>query len=274
MNREKTSLFFNKKTSMEIQNPIKSLFGAQIIKQHDQYLGLPFLISKGKKKAFKKLKDQVGKTIVGWKGKLLSNAGWETLIKAIAQAALTYTICCFKLPESLCWELGSMISRFWRGQKMKRGNFLGFLGISFASQRLKGAWALGISRLLTSLSWQNKAGASCRARAPCSTKSSRLSTLQMLLFWMHNLASGPPLHGEVLWLRKMLFLKALSGTLAMARKFESGMTNGCQPRHPTKWRAPGRPWVMEFLFHALLITSCMRGRRMLYIAPSCHMKLK
>lgn len=60
---------------MEIQNPIKSLFGAQIIKQHDQYLGFPFLISKGKKKAFKKLKDQVGKRIVGWKGKLLLNAG-------------------------------------------------------------------------------------------------------------------------------------------------------------------------------------------------------
>ena len=112
MNREKTSLFFSKNTSMEIQSSIKNLFEAQIIKQHDQYLGLPPLIGRGKKKAFNKLKDQVGKKIAGWKRKLLSNAGRETLIKAVAQAASTYTMSCFKLPESLCRELGSMISRF------------------------------------------------------------------------------------------------------------------------------------------------------------------
>ena len=66
---------------MEIQNSIKSLFGAQIIKQHDQYLGLPSLIGKGKKKSFNKLKDQVGKKIAGWKGKLLSNMEREASLK-------------------------------------------------------------------------------------------------------------------------------------------------------------------------------------------------
>ena len=117
MNKEKTSLFFSKNTTMEVQDSIKRLFKAQVIKQHEQYLGLPSLVSKGKKKAFNKIKDQVGKKIAGWKGKLLSYAGRETLIKAIAQATLTYSMSCFKLSDSLCKELEAMISRFWWGQK-------------------------------------------------------------------------------------------------------------------------------------------------------------
>ena len=50
---------------MEVQDSIKRLFKAQVIKQHEQYLGLPSLVSKGKKKAFNKIKDQVGKKIAG-----------------------------------------------------------------------------------------------------------------------------------------------------------------------------------------------------------------
>ena len=65
MNREKTSLFFSKNTTMEVQDSIKRLFKAQVIKQHEQYVGLPSLVSKGKKKAFNKIKDQVGKKIAG-----------------------------------------------------------------------------------------------------------------------------------------------------------------------------------------------------------------
>lgn len=81
MNRGKTSLFFSKNTTMETQDSIKRLFGAQIIKQHEQYLGLPSLDGKGKKKAFNKIKDQVRKKIAGWNGKLLSCAGREHLSK-------------------------------------------------------------------------------------------------------------------------------------------------------------------------------------------------
>ena len=39
------------------------------------------------------------------------------LIKAIAQAILTYTMSCFKIPNSLCDDLTSMILNFWWGQK-------------------------------------------------------------------------------------------------------------------------------------------------------------
>ena len=92
---------------------MKQKFGAQIIQHHEKYLGLPPLIGKGKRKAFNGIKDQVGRHIAGWKGRLLSNAGREVLIKAVAQATPTYTMSFFKLPDSLCNELNSMMSNFW-----------------------------------------------------------------------------------------------------------------------------------------------------------------
>ena len=76
-------------------------------------------MGKGKRKAFNRIKDQVGRKILGWKGRLLSCVGREILIKAVAQATPTYTMSCFKLPDSLCKELNSMMGNFWWGQKDK-----------------------------------------------------------------------------------------------------------------------------------------------------------
>ena len=105
LNKDKTSLFFSKNTKREVQEQIKQIFGAQIIQHHEKYLDLPPLMGKRKRKAFNHIQDRVGKKIAGWKGKLLSSAEREILIKAIAQATSTYTMSCFKLLESLCREL-------------------------------------------------------------------------------------------------------------------------------------------------------------------------
>ena len=119
LNKDKTSLFFSKNTESERREAIKGMLGAQIIQQHKKYLGLPPLIGKGKRKSFNKIKDQVGRRIAGWKGKLLSSAGQEILFKVVAQATPTYTMSFFQLPDSLCKELNSMVSGFWWGQRNK-----------------------------------------------------------------------------------------------------------------------------------------------------------
>ena len=95
------------------------MFGARIIHQHERYLGLPPLVGRGKKKAFHRILDQVGRKVAGWKGKLLTMAGREILIKAVAQATPMYTMNCFKLSDSLCNELNSLIRNFWWGQRDK-----------------------------------------------------------------------------------------------------------------------------------------------------------
>ncbi|XP_050290016.1 uncharacterized protein LOC126728194 [Quercus robur] len=116
LNRAKTSLFFSSNTPKEIQEEIKRRFGAQVIKQHGKYLGLPSLVGKNKRSTFNDIKEKLGKKLSGWKEKMLSKVGKEILIKAVALAIPTYTMSCFKLPDNLCDELTAMIRKFWWGQ--------------------------------------------------------------------------------------------------------------------------------------------------------------
>ncbi|KAL0009325.1 hypothetical protein SO802_010827 [Lithocarpus litseifolius] len=62
------------------QEEIKSRFGAQVIKQHEKYLGLPSLVGRNKKNTFREIKEKLVKKLAGWKEKLLSKAGKEARI--------------------------------------------------------------------------------------------------------------------------------------------------------------------------------------------------
>lgn len=86
-----------------------------MIKQHEKYLGLPSLVGRNKKNTFKEVKDKLAKKLAGWKEKLLSKVGKEILIKAVAQTIPTYTMSCFKVPDSLCDEMTSLITNLWWG---------------------------------------------------------------------------------------------------------------------------------------------------------------
>ena len=52
LNRDKTALFFNKNTILEVQEDIKHRFGAEVIRPHETYLGLPSLVSCSKRNTF------------------------------------------------------------------------------------------------------------------------------------------------------------------------------------------------------------------------------
>ena len=117
LNRAKTSLFFSSNTNPSVQEKIKQRFGAQVIGQHEKYLGLLSLVRRKRQNTFNDIKEKLVKKLVGWKEKLLSKASNEVLIKAVAQTIPTYIMSCFKLPDTLCEELMSMIRNFWWGQK-------------------------------------------------------------------------------------------------------------------------------------------------------------
>ena len=78
-------------------------------------MGLPSLLGRNKKNTFNSIKDKLRKQLAGWKEKLLSKVGKEVLIKVVAQAIPTYTMSVFKLSDSLCEDLTSMIRNFWWG---------------------------------------------------------------------------------------------------------------------------------------------------------------
>ena len=64
---------------------------------------------------FMEVKAKLAKKLAGWKEKLLSKAGKEVLIKVVAQAIPTYTMSCFKIPDSLCDEMTNLVRNFWWG---------------------------------------------------------------------------------------------------------------------------------------------------------------
>ena len=68
---------------------------------------------------FSYLKERVWKRIQGWQEKLLSRAGKETLIKAVAQAIPTFAMSCFDITKNLCDDISKMICRYWWAQQDK-----------------------------------------------------------------------------------------------------------------------------------------------------------
>lgn len=68
---------------------------------------------------FTYLKDRVWKRIQGWKEKLLSKVGKETLLKAVAQAIPTFAMSCFDLTKNRCDDISTMLCRFWWSQQDK-----------------------------------------------------------------------------------------------------------------------------------------------------------
>ena len=94
-------------------------FGSASNKSIKKYIGLSFLVGRGKKESLNFLKERVWKKLQGWEGKLLSKVGHEVLIKSVIQAIRTFTMGCFKLSLGLCNDIEVMIRKFWWGQ---RGN--------------------------------------------------------------------------------------------------------------------------------------------------------
>ena len=105
---------------------MKESLGPRQDAQPKNYLGLPSIIGRSKKQVFNKVKERVGKKLMGWKEKLLSIEGIEILIKAVAQAVPTYTMGCFLLRKGLCDDIEGMMQVFEWGQRQQESKILCF----------------------------------------------------------------------------------------------------------------------------------------------------
>ena len=82
----------------------------------ESYLGLPMVCGKSKVNTFKDLQERITKRVMGWKEKIISKEGRDTLIKTVAQAIPTYSMGIFKIPKALCDTVNSTLAKYWWGQ--------------------------------------------------------------------------------------------------------------------------------------------------------------
>ena len=119
INKDKSAILFSANVTNDVKGSFLHHIGITSEVYNEKYFGLPVFIGKSKAKAFAFLKQKIWSRIQGWKEKLLSKAGKEILIKAIAQAIPVYAMSCFYLTKSVCDELTTMVLHYWWAQQEK-----------------------------------------------------------------------------------------------------------------------------------------------------------
>lgn len=119
INKDKSAILFSPNTTDQCKQEVKGKLQLTQETFNDKYLGLPIHVGRSRSRTFEYLKDKVWQRIQGWKERLLSNAGKEVLIKAVAQAVPTYAMGCFDLTKKLCDQISALICKFWWSQHDK-----------------------------------------------------------------------------------------------------------------------------------------------------------
>ena len=83
-----------------------------LVQNPSKYLGLNFKLRGNRVADFQFLGDKPNSKLQGWKAKLLSQASRTTLISSILQTIPLYTFSCFRVPETICNKMDSIIRAF------------------------------------------------------------------------------------------------------------------------------------------------------------------
>ncbi|CAL9020040.1 unnamed protein product [Prunus brigantina] len=119
INFGKSSIFFSPNTPASIRTELGAILGMTMVDDPGKYLGLPTMWGRSKKEALQFVREKLLRKLSGWKQSLLSQAGREVLIKAVAQAVPNYPMGVFLFPKSFCTKMESEIANFWWGQKQE-----------------------------------------------------------------------------------------------------------------------------------------------------------
>ncbi|KAL5567997.1 hypothetical protein UlMin_024572 [Ulmus minor] len=115
VNMTKSAITFSPNVDPRQKTAIMRYLNLNTALSHDRYLGLPTFVGRNKRRTFAGLIERVWQKTNSWNNSFFSAGGKEILIKAVAQAIPTYSMSIFKIPSTLCRELGSIVARFWWG---------------------------------------------------------------------------------------------------------------------------------------------------------------
>ncbi|XP_058726534.1 uncharacterized protein LOC131597891 [Vicia villosa] len=115
INLTKSKVFFSRNLSLPVQEDLANIMGVQYVLGTGKYLGLPSMIGRRKRAIFSFIKDRIWNRINSWKGRSLSRAGKEIMIKSVLQAIPTYIMSIFILPDVVINDIEKMLNSFWWG---------------------------------------------------------------------------------------------------------------------------------------------------------------
>ncbi|KAM2808782.1 hypothetical protein PS2_043623 [Malus domestica] len=113
VNLQKSEVCFSRNIKKPIRGKLAALLGVQLVDRHLKYLGMPTYLGRNRSQCFAYIKEWLWKRLQSWKGKILSVAGKELLIKSVALAIPLYTMNCYLLPKYYCDALNRLIASFW-----------------------------------------------------------------------------------------------------------------------------------------------------------------
>lgn len=85
-----------------------------------KYLGLHLNWDKSNKNPVEEIQEKINKKLVGWKAKLLSQAGRTTLIKSVGSSIPAYTMSSMLLPKTVTNNIDKSFRKFWWGFDPKK----------------------------------------------------------------------------------------------------------------------------------------------------------
>ncbi|CAL5356308.1 unnamed protein product [Camellia sinensis] len=112
INFDKSNITFASNVPQNIQDEICQKTRITKASSTVSYLGLPSSWGRSKAEAYSYLLEKMLSKLQGWKAKLLSLAGREVLLKAVAQSPPSYVMACFAFPKHFCEKLNSYIRNF------------------------------------------------------------------------------------------------------------------------------------------------------------------
>jgi hypothetical protein len=121
INMSKSEVFFSRNLSMAAQEDLSNIMGVKHVLGTSNYLGLPSMVGRSKKSTFAYVKDRIWKRINSWRGRTLSKAGKEVMIKSVLQSIPSYIMSVYLIPEATIKEIERMFNSFWWGGGSNNG---------------------------------------------------------------------------------------------------------------------------------------------------------
>ena len=113
INAQKSSINFSRRTNQTTKDLMKQLLEIDKEGGIRKYLGLPENFGRKKTDLFAEIVTKIKIKSVSWSTKFLSKAGKMVMLKSVLSSMPTHSMSCFKLPQTMCDMIQTVLTRFW-----------------------------------------------------------------------------------------------------------------------------------------------------------------